>query len=280
MNKKQSLISVIMATYHGDNVEELNEAVESILKQTYSNFELILTVDGPVPDERKLILEEIQHSDGRIKLLWNDVNRGPGAARNSAIKIAKGQYIAIFDSDDIAFSDKLDKQLNYLQKEKLDLVGSYYIEFDNDIHNSKEVRQLPIDNSAIKKAIAFFNPIANPTVFAKAEIFKQFEYYEKYRFGEDYALIIKLLKNNINLGNCPFPTIYFRRGSAFINRRRGIKIAKTDFLNKMATASLYPFYEKPKIWFLAFASFVVRLLPAKLFNCIRNLRHRNKSKRL
>jgi len=274
MENKNDLVNVVMATYHGDSAHNLQQAVDSILKQTHSNFELILTIDGPVPEERAALLKEIESSDNRILLLWNTVNKGPGAARNAAIKIAKGKYIAIFDSDDIAFPDKLENQLSYLQKECLDLVGSFYIEFDNDIQSGKEIRPLPIDNSAIKNAIAFYNPIANPTVFAKAEVFKQFGYYEKYRFGEDYALWIKLLKNGINMGNCPFPTIYFRRGSAFINRRRGIKIAKTDFLNKLSSSSLYPFYLKPKIWLLAIATFLARLLPSGLFNYIRNLRHK------
>ena len=280
MNEEQRLISVIMATYYGDGSEELKEAVESILKQTYSNLELILTVDGPVPDERKLFLEEIQHSDGRIKLLWNEINRGPGAARNSAIKVANGDYIAIFDADDVAYPDKLEKQLNYLLQESLDLVGSTYTEFATDVNEQIETRTFPVDSKEIKKNIGYFCSVSNGTVLAKSSVFKENLYNESFRVGEDYALWITLLKKGVKIGNYPYPTIYYRRGDSFLDRRRGLKYAKTDFLNKMAAASLYPFYEKPKIYFLAFASFIVRLLPAKLFDCIRNLRHRNKSKRL
>ena len=280
IDEKQSLISIIMATYYGDDSEELKEAVESILKQSYTNFELILSVDGPVPEERKLFLQEIEKSDRRIKILWNEVNRGPGAARNSAIKVANGDYIAIFDADDVAYPDKLENQLNYLLQMSLDIVGSTYTEFGTDINKPMETRTVPINQFEIKKKIGYFSPVANPTVIAKRFVFKENLYYESFRVGEDYALWIVLLKKGVKIGNYPYPTIYYRRGDSFLDRRRGLKYAKTDFLNKMAAASLYPFYEKPKIWFLAFASFIVRLLPAKLFNCVRNLRHRNKNKRL
>lgn len=273
MKNKQNLISVIMATYYGDGCEELKEAVESILKQSYSNLELILTVDGPVPEERKLFLQELEKSDRRVKLLWNEVNRGPGAARNSAIKVANGDYITIFDADDVAYPDKLEKQLNYLLQESLDLVGSAYTEFDTDVNKPMETRTVPINPLEIKKKIGYFSPVANPTVIAKRFVFKENFYNENFRVGEDYALWITLLKKGVKIGNYPYPTIYYRRGDSFLDRRRGLKYAKTDFLNKMAAASLYPFYEKPKIWFLAFASFIVRLLPAKLFDRVRNLRH-------
>ena len=132
---------------------------------------------------------------------------------------------------------------------------------------------MPLSLNDIRKKIGYFCPISNPTVFAKTELLKHFNYNEKLRVGEDYSLWITLIKHKKILLNMEEPTIYYRRGTDFLNRRRGIKYASSDFYNKISTISVAPFWQKIIIFFFAILSFFVRLLPKKLFNFIRNLKH-------
>jgi len=74
-----------METYEDDNAQYLKDSIESIVRQTLTDFGLILSVDGPVSDCRKAFLEELAVGDSRIRVLWNQINRGPAATRNAAI---------------------------------------------------------------------------------------------------------------------------------------------------------------------------------------------------
>lgn len=110
-------VSVIIPTYNRGHV--IRESIESVLQQTFSDFELIIVDDGSVDNTQKII-EEIQ--DDRISFIQLKKNAGACHARNVGVNNARGKYIAFQDSDDIWYLDKLEKQVAFLLKNKADMV--------------------------------------------------------------------------------------------------------------------------------------------------------------
>ena len=108
------LVSIIMPTYNAS--EFLVSSIESIIKQTYTNWELLISDDASTNAKTKDILINYEKSDSRIKVFFLKENKGPAAARNNSIKEAKGKYIAFCDSDDRWKPNKLEKQIAFMTK--------------------------------------------------------------------------------------------------------------------------------------------------------------------
>ena len=126
------MVSVLMSIYN-ERIEWIKQSVESILNQTYKDFEFIIVIDNPEMDlECRKYLEKRTYEDARIKLIWNEKNIGLAQSLNKGIKIAKGEYLARMDADDISLSDRLEMELEYLNKTKCDLVSTNKINIDEN----------------------------------------------------------------------------------------------------------------------------------------------------
>ena len=119
-----TLISIITPTYNSGQF--VAQTIESIIAQTHTNWELIITDDCST-DNTCEIIEKYAAMDSRIKLFRQSKNLGAGAARNNSIKEAKGRYIAFCDSDDRWYPDKLEKQVSFMQKMDCALSYTSYI---------------------------------------------------------------------------------------------------------------------------------------------------------
>ena len=124
----KSLVSIIMPLYNGEKFIKIT--LESVLKQTYKNWELLITNDGSKDNSPKLV-EEYAKKDERIKL-FNQVNKGSAAARNNSLKEANGKYIVFLDSDDIWEDNFLEKQIKFLKEKNASLVFSSYKRINED----------------------------------------------------------------------------------------------------------------------------------------------------
>ncbi|MDE6095658.1 MAG: glycosyltransferase family 2 protein [Muribaculaceae bacterium] len=127
--KDFGLVSIITPSYNCGGF--IGETIESILSQTYSNWELLITDDCSSDNSREVI-EEYCARDPRIRLLRLEKNSGAGVARNKSIEAAKGRFIAFCDSDDRWYPDKLEKQLSYMDCKKCDLSHTSYMTCDED----------------------------------------------------------------------------------------------------------------------------------------------------
>ncbi len=121
---KKELVSVIMPTYNASKY--LADSIESILAQTYTNLELIITDDCST-DNTRIILEEYSRKDPRVKVEYLKKNCGPGIARNKSIERAQGRYIAFCDCDDRWFPEKLEKQIAHMTRKDCALCSSSYL---------------------------------------------------------------------------------------------------------------------------------------------------------
>ncbi len=134
-------LSVIMPVYNASRF--LSEAVDSVLSQSFSDFEFI-AVDDCSTDNSYDILLEYEKKDSRVKVYKNESNRGVSYTRNFAVEKANGEFIALIDSDDMWKSDKLEKQLKLIEKRGADLcyTGSAFV--DTDSNYSDFVFEVPV----------------------------------------------------------------------------------------------------------------------------------------
>ena len=271
------LLSVVMATYRGDALPFLQAAVDSILGQTHANLELIVILDGPVEKPTREYLDACANDDARVRIIALPENAGPARARNQGIAEAQGEFVAIMDADDVALPERLAKQLAHSEEQGADLVGSFYrlIDAKGAVIGEK---QMPASPDAVRRWLYVFNPIANPTVFARAAVFKEHPYPEGDRSGtaafdgEDYDLWVTLAREGCVLCNQPEYLMDFRTGPEFLNRRRGLGPFRTDLKTKLRTLPLYGPLTKPVVVVVALGTAALRLLPTRLLAVFYRLR--------
>jgi len=123
------LVSVITPSYNVENY--IAATIESVIKQTYANWELLITDDAST-DATTQIIEAYQNKDPRIKLIKLDKNSGIATARNTSIKVSKGRFIAFLDADDVWYPEKLDLQIKFMLKKRAAVSFSSYRHINED----------------------------------------------------------------------------------------------------------------------------------------------------
>lgn len=124
-----NLVSIITPSYKSEKF--IAQTLESVLSQTYQNWEMII-VDDVSPDNSNEIIEDYCKKDNRIKLIKLEKNSGPAVSRNRAIEEAKGRYIAFLDADDLWYPEKLEKQIKFLDENNLAFTYSSYNLIDEE----------------------------------------------------------------------------------------------------------------------------------------------------
>lgn len=153
------LVSVVMTVYNARKF--VRGAVKSILNQSYRNFELIIVDDGS-KDGSTEIIRELGDTYPRIKTYFLHLNHGPCYASNEGIKHAKGKYLARMDADDIAFPDRLEKQVNFLERHReVSMLGGQ-CELIDYAGNPIGKKTFPKDNKSISESLFARNPIQHP----------------------------------------------------------------------------------------------------------------------
>ena len=180
-------ISVVMP--FRNSIKTLSEAINSILLQSFEDFELIL-VDDSSDDGSLSLLDNFY--DDRIRVVANNSNLGLAKSLNKAISISTGRYIARMDADDICFPDRLKKQYDFLEKNPtIDLVGSSVLVFSG---NGQCVNLLspPLCDLEIKKSFIYASaPIYHPTWMSRAEWSRKNPYDSFFLKAQDYELLIR-----------------------------------------------------------------------------------------
>lgn len=173
--------------------EYLREAIESILAQTFRDFELILVNDGSTNNVEEVILS---YADPRIVYVKNSHNLQLIQTLNKGLELCRGEYIARFDSDDISLPDRLEKQVDFLDTEKeIGVVGSWYERIP-----TRDEWQAPSGDLEIKTDLLFFGcALAHPSVMLRRAL--NIQYSLEYLHCEDYALWLDLI------GKTKFATI-------------------------------------------------------------------------
>lgn len=218
---KNPKISVIMAVYNTEKY--LDESVNSILNQTFKDFEFIIINDDST-DSSFDILQRYQKKDKRITLINNKKNIGPAGSRNIGIKMAKGKYIAILDSDDIALKNRLRIQFIYFEKNTgIFLVGGGAIKVNEKGEEMTLYKPITMEEKMKKTFIQNRCPIHNATIMFRNE--EIWFYREKFRYAHDYDFFLNLLSKEKKIINIPNFLIKYRVHSQSITISKKAKQA-------------------------------------------------------
>lgn len=198
-------ISVVMPTYNTD-IAMLREAVDSILNQTFRDFEFIIIDDGST-NGSDVYLRGIP--DDRIRLIRNPQNIGITRSLNIGLKAAKGKYIARMDADDISYDIRLEKQFAFMESHPDTVMcGSSFEEFGS-ITGVRVPKSLDLDTYRIKSLFYYPGPL-HPTMFIRSSVLEEhgISYDESLKYGQDYSLCAELEKwGKVSV----LPEVLFRR---------------------------------------------------------------------
>lgn len=203
----EPLISVILPVYNSELY--LRAAIDSVLNQTLSDFELIVIDDGSTDNSENIIKT---YTDPRLVYIKNEKNLRIVETLNRGIEKARGKYIARMDADDICLPDRFENQIRFINESGADLVGSAIFVFGDNVKNHKQI--YPCSRFDIEYCMIWFCAISHPTVFAKSEVFKKNLYSKEQTYGaEDRGLWSDLILKNYNLQNSINSYLFYRRSS-------------------------------------------------------------------
>ena len=180
-------VSVLMPVYRTKETY-LREAIESILAQTFSDFEFLILDDCP-EDDREDVVKSYQ--DTRIKYSKNEHNLGISESRNKLIAMAEGEYLAVFDHDDISMPERFAKQVAYLDAHpEVGVVGTAHIEVP-----SGKIVNPPLQNDEIEEQLMFSCPLIHPSVMMRKSLLVAtgVQYDKEFFPAEDYNLYLHLI---------------------------------------------------------------------------------------
>jgi len=196
----------------------LKEAVESILKQTYKDFEFIIVDDAStdgtwnylksIKDKQSLRSSQVAGLK-RIKLIKNSKNLGLATSLNKALQKAQGEYVARMDADDVSLPTRLETQMKFMQKNpEVDICGSYVQVINEDGKVIGEIKK-PIKDDEIKKELYRLTPLLHPTWFAKKNVFNKLHGYdERWDYVEDFEFLTRA--RDYKMANIPKYLLLFR----------------------------------------------------------------------
>jgi glycosyltransferase involved in cell wall biosynthesis len=205
-----------MPVFNGEHY--LRETVESILNQSWRDFEFIVIDDGST-DESAKILDP--YNDPRIVRETFKANRGLVAALNRGLEVARGRYIARHDADDVAIPQRLKRQVEFLDTHvDIAIAGSAYIEIDETGKQRKKIR-MPEDVLALRWHSLFQNPFIHSTVmFRRATVMEMggYAFTTAASHVEDYALWLRMMWSGQGMANMSEPLVQWRANSQGVSR--------------------------------------------------------------
>lgn len=223
------LISVIMSTYN-ESIIEIQESVNSILNQSYSNIEFIIIIDNP--NNKELINCLQSFNDQRIRIIKNKENIGLVKSLNKAIEFSKGNFIARMDADDISELDRLECQKKYLDKENLDLVGGN-LNIINENGISISELHFPSYQFLLKKFLKWGNCIPHPTWLVRKEVYISLNGYRNVPRCEDYDFVCRTLQQKFKIGNVGKVVLKYRiRSDSISNSNKSAQYILRRFISK------------------------------------------------
>ena len=230
MTNSRPKISVLMPVYNCEKF--LKKAIDSILNQTFDNFEYIIINDGSTDNSLNIIKS---YEDKRIKIINNSKNLGISRSLNKGIRQAKGEYLARQDSDDISDEDRFKIQLEYIMNNDVDLVDTSIIYIDEDDNFIRNYAKR-VYNPEETLSHLFFYEINHETIMCKRSLIEKnkIQYYD--RPAEDYCLFTRLAKKGMKSGHIEKPLVKVRErkdslcGSNWENIKKDVDLMRIGLL--------------------------------------------------
>ena len=233
MNSDKPKISVLMPVYNGEQF--LDKSIKSVLEQTFNNFEYIIINDGSTDDSLKIIES---YEDSRIKIINFSKNMGIAAALNNGLNVAKGDYIARQDQDDISHPERFMLQVEYLKNNDVDLVDANFIFIDENDHYIQDYEKRYFNPEETLSHL-FFYELVHASIMCKRLIFTKYNIQYRKRPTEDYDLFIRLAKAGMRAGRLDKKLIKQRKhpgsmcGSDWYNIKKDIDLMRNEFVQDL-----------------------------------------------
>lgn len=224
-NKK---ISVLMSVYKNDNPEWVALSIDSVLNQTLPPSEVLIIVDGPVPEEITRVLNEKKEQNSIIKIHPLKQNIGLGRVLALGVPLCENELIARMDSDDICKPNRFETELKFMTENNLDLVGSNIEEFCDDPEKIVSIREVPSTLEEIKEYIKGRNPFNHVTVMFKKSACLKAGNYQDMHYCEDYYLWVRMMLSGAKMANIQETLVKVRMNEATFRRRGGLKYFKSQ----------------------------------------------------
>lgn len=226
MSQSPPLVTVLMSVYNAKNT--LDNAIKSILNQTYEKFEFLIIDDGSDDDTWERLVNYAA-VDERIKLVRNEENKGLGYCLWQGVAIAKGTFIARMDADDIARPARLERQVRVMTSDaSVHILGTWAEDIDDD-GRVIGYRKVPVTHAAIRKTMPFANPMLHSSVmFRREAILSVGSYNPNCRWLQDYDLWFRCMAAGLGFQNIPEFLMQYRVGRSY-HRRKSWQYRKVDF---------------------------------------------------
>jgi glycosyltransferase involved in cell wall biosynthesis len=234
-----------MPVYNGEKY--LDEAIQSILNQTYENFEFIIINDGST-DKSLEIIEKYKSQDERIVVISRE-NKGLIDSLNEGIEKSKGKYIARMDADDISLPTRFEKQIELMEKEDADICGCHWF-IMNELGKSIDCSTVPLSNPSLLLYLSYSVPFAHGSVMIRKSFLEDNRLYYGSGYAkhaEDYDLWIKMFECGakfVNVDDFLFRYRQFKQSLSqvnFKNNRSDAKKLGVAFVKKYKDISLSAF---------------------------------------
>ncbi len=223
-------VTVLMSVYKNDKPEDFRTAVESItIKQTLQPDEVILIIDGPIPDMLKSTIESLQIQIPVLKLHWLEENVGLGNALRIGMTLCTHDLVARMDADDIAVEDRLEKQVRFMDIHKdIAVVGGQISEFIDVPSNIVAYRRVPLTKEGCRRYFRDRDPLNHMTVMFRKEVVLAVGNYQPWHLDEDTFLWGRIFEKGYEVSNLSEVLVNVRVGKQMYARRGGWKYFKSD----------------------------------------------------
>lgn len=230
MVKENIAVSIIMSVYNAENY--LNEAIDSILNQTFQDFEFIIVEDASTDSSYKILKE---YEDKRIKIIRNKSNIGLTRSLNKALKYATGKYIARMDADDICMPTRLEKQIHYMEKHRnVALISCSFMRFGE----SEQKTIIRMNEVQIKGQLMFGSVLPHPGFIFRREIYSKYKirYNEKMKYAQDYDFQVRVARK-FKIACLPDILIKYRVSDKQISSQKSLE--QQECANRVRQSQLY-----------------------------------------
>lgn len=230
------LVSIIVPVYNAEKF--IRETIQTVLNQTYKNWELLLVNDCST-DNSKKIIEEYEKKDKRIHLIELEQNSGAAIARNTGIENSKGRYIAFLDADDLWDKRKLEKQLKFIKENNYEFTYTGYEFADENGNKNGKIVEVP-NNINYKQALKNTTIFTSTVIFDIKKLGKELIKMPNVKRGQDTATWWKVLKTGV--------VAYGLQESLSIYRRSNNTLSSNKIKALKRTWNLYRNVEKLPIF--------------------------------
>lgn len=265
-------VSVIMSVFNCEKF--LSTAIESILQQSFSDFEFLIFDDASTDGSRGII-ESFAADDPRITAIFNIENQGLTKNLNKGIGMSDALYIARMDADDIALPARLENQIRYLEKNPgIDILGTSAIDIDEN-GNKLQKRKAPESHKDIIKLLPKANPMIHSTIVFRRKKLEKIDFYnESYRTTQDYEMWFRAAGNGLVFCNLSEILLFYRMDNNY-HRRKSIKYRLYDCKLRLES---FKYIGIPKYkYFYALIPIILGLLPEKIYDSVKKLDPRVKT---